>query len=125
MSTLKTLEFSGASGMVKFSGPDRTGIVNIMQRVGTGYIQVGRYLLDFSNSTDQLYLNESLLRWMTPNGWLPSDGRPGKADKALEQVPLELANVRIFSSSFLIFFSTQWLIIFRLIFFVNFFLLVH
>lgn len=76
---MRNLNFNGASGPVKFSGAERTGTVNIIQYVGDdNFVQVGHFLLDKVNTTDHLYLNDSLLIWVTPDGLVPSDGQPGK-----------------------------------------------
>ena len=73
MSVLNETHFSGASGPVRFSGADRTGIINIDQHVGNRSRLVGQYVQE-KNASERFYLNESRVVWM--EGITPSDGRP-------------------------------------------------
>ena len=73
---LNHIQFSGASGPVQFSGADRSGIINVNQQIGESYVMVGLFSPDKGNITDQLYLNESMVKWLTPDGLRPSDGTP-------------------------------------------------
>jgi hypothetical protein len=78
MNTLNELQFSGASGPVKFDGAERTGIIIINQHVGDSLHRVGQYLPDKRNASDGLQVNNSAIIWLTSSRTRPTDGRPSK-----------------------------------------------
>ena len=75
---LNNTHFMGVSGPVQFSGADRTGIIKHNQQIGSLYILIGQFSPDQTNVSDRLFLNESLVTWLTPDGLRPSDGSPGE-----------------------------------------------
>ena len=75
MSHLNNTNFIGASGPVRFSGADRTGIINIHQYITNSSTLIGQYIPD-KNISERLGLNISQVRWVT--GDKPTDGRQCK-----------------------------------------------
>ena len=71
MHFLNDTHFAGASGPVQFTGADRTGIININQRIGNSTQLIGQFYPD-RNASERLSINDSFVLW--PAGALPSDG---------------------------------------------------
>ncbi|XP_075213197.1 uncharacterized protein LOC142319607 isoform X2 [Lycorma delicatula] len=99
-------DFYGVSGRVEFSHnrPSRLSVVNVIQWLDNKTHKIGTF---FPNSSDPnggtLYLNESLIKWLTPDGKRPVDG----ADQCIIQwfstaldVPCEQAMIILNVSAF-------------------------
>ncbi|XP_043236626.1 receptor-type guanylate cyclase gcy-5-like isoform X2 [Amphibalanus amphitrite] len=82
---LNVTDFHGVSGHLRFVGPSRVSVTEVKQwrRDGdsTGYHVVGRFYPDHSiPEGGRLEMDESKIRWLTPNGLRPVDGSSPPCD---------------------------------------------
>lgn len=82
MRLVEETDFYGVSGRIKFrGGPSRFSIINIMQWYDNSTHNIGHFYPNLSDNKPEilggeLRLNESAVRWFTPNGKIPDDGTP-------------------------------------------------
>lgn len=79
-------DFLGVSGNVRFVGPSRVSVINILQWVGNRTYIVGRYIpnAEEPGMPGRIDFNETKIIWMTPDGRVPDDGREVPGQCALE-----------------------------------------
>ncbi|CAB3366072.1 Hypothetical predicted protein [Cloeon dipterum] len=77
---LNNTDFNGVSGHIKFNnGPSRVSVVNVMQWINNRTNIVGSFYPNVSEIKGEIIggrldLNESALRWLSPDGVKPEDG---------------------------------------------------
>lgn len=82
MQILEATDFSGVSGRIQFRGsPSRISVVYVTQWYNNKSHIVGTFEPNISlSNTDALagtlFLNTSLIKWLTPDGTKPTDGTP-------------------------------------------------
>lgn len=69
LDALRSVDFNGVTGRIKFEDNERSGRLTVKQIVGAHEVPVAEY----ENASDTLFLNESAISWMSESKQPPRD----------------------------------------------------
>lgn len=84
LDALRSVDFNGVTGRIKFEDNERSGRLTVKQIVGAHEVPVAEY----ENASDTLFLNESAISWMSESKQPPRDRTVQTVEPSRISVPV-------------------------------------